>query len=127
MSCFDDGISGAGDFDEYLWPLTDAVWPVNWTRITEEHRLRQRLQEILTHVEETHVAPRVRRLGVQASPAARDAIKQAVIAGPLDGPLWERTLRDPVPRVLREEWIGLCDELRALCLGPTGNNGGRSA
>jgi len=118
MIKFDDSISGPGDFDEYLWPLTDSVWPVNWSRVTEEHRLRQRLQEILTHVEETHVAPRVRRLGVQASPAVMAAIKQAVIAGPLDGPLWERTLRDPVPRALQDEWLRLRDELRALCLQP---------
>jgi hypothetical protein len=105
----------AGDeFDEYLWPLTDATWPLDWSRLADEHRLRQRLDEILTHVEALHVTPRLRRLGANASATARLALTQSIIAGPLDGQPWERTLREPIPRALREEWQRLGAELRAL-------------
>ncbi|MBI1816562.1 MAG: hypothetical protein HYR72_16405 [Deltaproteobacteria bacterium] len=107
------------DFDEFLWPLTNATWPVNWTRLAEEHRLRRRLQEILAHVHETHVAPRLSRLGHAASADAIAQITQSVIAGPIDGNLWERSLRDLVPRALRDEWQALCTELRGLCDPPS--------
>jgi len=117
MGSFDDGGSAATEFDEFLWPLTDVTWPVSWKRVAEQHRLRQRLDEILAHVQETHVAPRLRRLGTQTSPTALALVAQRVISGPADGPYWERTLHEPVPRTLREEWLTLTAELRALCQG----------
>jgi hypothetical protein len=100
------------EFDEYLWPLTDAAWPLNLTRMAEEHRLRARLDEILVHVETTHIAPRVRRLGARATPAAVAEIRQSVIAGPAEGAYWERALREPVPRSLREAWDEMSQQLR---------------
>jgi hypothetical protein len=104
-------------FDEYLWPLTDAAWPLDLRRLANEQRLRQRLSEILAHVHQAHVAPRIRRLGA-AHASAVIAISQRIVSGPLDGEYWERTLHEPVPRALREEWISLSAELRALCEHP---------
>ncbi|HVN84316.1 MAG TPA: hypothetical protein VMW17_05665 [Candidatus Binatia bacterium] len=102
-----------GQFDEYLWPLTSASWPLNWRRVTDSCRIRHRLSEILQHVQESHVMPRVRRARVTHSSAIAQ-ITQRVISGPLDGAFWERTLLEPVPRALRDEWSALAAELREL-------------
>jgi len=69
------------------------------------------LGEILAHVREHHLRPRLRRLGA-AVPA--DVATQAIIAGPADGPPWLQALKEPVPRALREEWQELTRRLRAL-------------
>ncbi len=105
------------EFDEYLWPLTDAAWPLDWRRLAEEHRLRRRLSEILTHVHRAHVTPRLRRLGI-AHPQAVAEVTQRVISGPLDGAFWERTLHEPVPRALRDEWTALSEALRRVMSRP---------
>jgi len=109
----DDHLPGH-EFDEYLWPLTDAAWPLNLMRFAEEHRLRARLNEILAHVEAMHIGTRVRRLGAHPTPAAVLQVTQSIIAGPVGGAFWERRLREPVPRPLREEWDELSRQLREL-------------
>ena len=103
----------AEQFDEYLWPLTDATWPLDWRRLANEHRLRARLNEILAHVQATHVAPRVRRLS-SANPAVETAITQRIVSGPPDGEPWQLALHEPVPRALRDEWASLSAELRRV-------------
>jgi hypothetical protein len=117
MVRFNDGSGGATEFDEFLWPLTDVTWPISWQRVAEESRLRKRLDEILVHVQETHVAPRLRRLGTQTSATELALVAQSVVSGPPDGPYWERRLHEPVPRALRDEWVALTAELRALRQG----------
>lgn len=99
-------------FDEYLWPLTDTAWPVDWRRMANDYQLRQRLTEILAHVQTTHVAPRLRRSGAKSLNAVAQ-ITQRIISGPRDGELWELTLHEPVPQALRDEWTVLCAELRS--------------
>ena len=115
-----DGNEG---FDEYLWPLTDMAWPMDWRRLADRHRIRRRLDEILKHVHETHVTPRLRRLGA-AHPSAVAELTQRVISGPLDGAYWERTLRDPVPSALQNEWSALTAELRELSSKPVDGHRG---
>ncbi|MBI4515739.1 MAG: hypothetical protein HY699_07980 [Deltaproteobacteria bacterium] len=119
------GAAQAHNFDEYLWPLVDEVWPMDWDRLTAEHRLRLRLREILAHVQETHVAPRLRRLGAAATVAAAAHITQQVISGPPQGEYWERTLHGPVPRALCDEWAELAGQLRRCCLDASAAAPGR--
>jgi hypothetical protein len=97
--------------DEYLWPLTGDLSPINWEALAEELHIRDRLAVILAHVREMHVEPRLRRMGPRASGVAR-AATAAIISGPEDGPPWLQTLKEPVPRALREEWTRLA---RRLC------------
>ena len=105
-------------FDEYLWPLTEAAWPLDWRRFAEEHRLRQRLNEILAHVHAMHVLPRVRRLSA-GNRTAEAAITQSIISGLPGGEPWQLSLHEPVPRALRDEWAALSAELRAMSRRPT--------
>jgi len=107
----------APEIDEYLWPLTGDMSQVDWTALTEELRIRARLGEIMGHVRERHVQPRIRRLGQRTSQAAIDALTARVIAGPADGPPWLQTLHEPVPRALREEWSDLARRLHELHSG----------
>ena len=100
------------EVDEYLWPLTGDFLSVNWQLLAEELHIRTRLNEILAHVREVHIRPRLRVLGPCPSPHAIRATTQAIIAGPDDGPLWMQTLHHPVPRALREEWAMLAERLR---------------
>src|SRR5262249_37180563 len=102
------------DIDEYLWPLTGALTAVDWLALTEELHIRKRLAEIAAHVREFHIAPRLRRGGPPSSPALVRAIKESVIAGPGDAPPWEITLKEPVPRALREEWRQLAARLQTI-------------
>jgi len=102
------------DIDEYLWPLTGALGAIDWSALTEELRIRKRLAEIAAHVRERHIAPRLRRCGPQPSPARVQAINESILMGPNEGPPWEITLKDPVPRALREEWHHLAEGLRGL-------------
>jgi hypothetical protein len=98
--------------DEYLWPLTGELTPVDWVSLAEELRMRERLAEIMAHVRAMHIEPTLRQLGAQGSAVRRRVAGEAVIAGPLDGAPWERTLRGSVPRALREEWDQLAQRLR---------------
>jgi len=100
--------------DEYLWPLTGDLTAVNWEALAEEMQLRERLAEITAHVRELHVQPRLRRLGTQPSPTLVRAMTEGVITGPEGGPPWLQTLREPVPRALRDEWATLTERLRAI-------------
>ena len=100
------------EIDEYMWPLTGESAAFNWTVLAEEMEIRTRLGAILAHVRDMHIAPRVRRLGPRPSADLIRAVEESVIAGPAAGPLWARTLREPVPRVLRDEWHELT---RRLC------------
>lgn len=101
-------------FDEYLWPLTGEPWWVDWAALTEELQIRQRVAEIMTHVRETHLQPRLRRLGTSPPLARVTAVTQSVIAGPQEGPVWAQTLKAPVPGALRDEWAQLTERLRVL-------------
>lgn len=100
------------DVDEYLWPLTGELSPINWEALAEELHIRDRLAVIMAHVRELHLEPRLRRLGAGASADMTRVLTETVIAGPESGPPWEQRLRDPVPRALREEWEQLS---RRLC------------
>jgi hypothetical protein len=100
--------------DEYLWPLTGETWPVDWQVLTEELEIRRRLAEILTHVQQLHLEPRLRRLGARASLNARLAATQSVIDGPVEGPVWDQELTAAVPQALREEWKQLGQRLREI-------------
>ena len=100
--------------DEYLWPLTGSMTAIDWPSVTEELQIRERLAEISAHVHEQHVQPRLRRLNVRASTALTEAVTRGIIAGAADGPPWTQTLRDPVPRALRDEWAQLAERLRAI-------------
>ena len=102
------------EVDEYLWPLTGDASSVHWECIAEELHIRQRLAEILAHVRETHVQPRLRRFGTRVNSAHIRSITESVIAGPGDGPPWAQTLKEPVPRALREEWNELAQRLGEL-------------
>lgn len=101
-------------FDEYLWPLSGEVSAIDWSSLAEELQIRERLSEIMAHVRAAHLTPRLRRLGVQPSATLVQATTQALIAGPVDGRPWEQTLKEPVPRALREEWTELAERLRRL-------------
>jgi len=100
--------------DEYLWPLTGEAPPINWSELTEEMQIRQRLGEIMAHVRMLHVEPRLRRLGPRVSFERAAAALQAIVEGPSDGPAWAQTLKEPVPRALREEWTALGRRLRDI-------------
>ena len=102
------------EIDEYMWPLTGEPTAFNWTALTEELEIRTRLGTILAHVRDMHIAPRVRRLGPRPSRDLIRAVEESVIAGPEAGPLWTQTLREPVPRALRDEWGELTRQLRAI-------------
>jgi hypothetical protein len=97
--------------DEYMWPLTGEATPFDWTALTEELQIRTRLGAILAHVRDTHIAPRVRRLGPSPSRDRIRAVEESIIAGPAAGPVWVQTLREPVPRALRDEWRALTQRL----------------
>ncbi len=106
------------EMNQYLWPLTGESSAINWASLVEELRIRRRLGEILAHVRATHLGPRLRRLRVTAvTPALTQAITESVIAGPDNGPPWTQTLKEPVPRALREEWNELAARLRDLHCG----------
>ena len=102
------------EIDEYLWPLTGDACSIQWEYVTEELQIRQRLAAIMAHVMETHVRPRVRHLGARASSTYSRSIEQSLIEGPEDGPPWTRTLKEPIPRALREEWAELAERLQLL-------------
>lgn len=102
------------EIDEYLWPLTGELTAINFDLLAEELRIRERLAEIMAHVHEMHVRPQLRRLGRRGSSAVAKAIAQNVIAGPEDGPPWVQTLKEPVPRALREEWNELARRLSEI-------------
>ena len=109
-----DGDPFEMEIDEYLWPLTGDLSPINWEYLSEELHIRERLAEIMTHVREMHLAPRLRRLGLRNASAMAQTVAQAVIAGPENGPPWMQTLKEPVPRALRDEWTQLTQRLREL-------------
>ena len=113
---------GEATVDEYLWPLTGETDQIDWSSLTEELELRRRLAEIAAHVCAMHVQPRLTRWRGRLYPALTHAIRQGVIAGPEGGAPWEQTLKDPVPRALREEWTQLAQRLRALRF-PDGSEG----
>ena len=102
------------NIDEYLWPLTGNMAAVDWSVLAEELEIRERLVEIKAHVCEMHVLPRLARLGPRSTPAAIDDVTRSIIDGPPEGPLWAQTLKNPVPRALREEWSALTGRLRIL-------------
>ena len=102
---------------DFVWPLTGELAHIDWEALTEEIRIRDRLAEIVAHVQTTHVVPRVRRIHPHAPAALAQAIRQEIIAGPDDAPLWAQRLREPVPRRLREEWAALVARLRELHAG----------
>ena len=102
------------EVDEYLWPLNGDTYSIHWEYITEELHIRRRLAEILAHVREAYIQPRLRRLGASANPATNRRIPESIIAGPGDGPPWAQTLKEPVPRELREEWNELAQRLQEL-------------
>jgi hypothetical protein len=99
------------EIDEHLWPLTGDTFSIHCESFTEELHIRQRLAEILAHVREAHIEPRLRRLGARASAAYVRNITESIIAGPGDGPPWAQTLKEPVPLALREEWNQLAQRL----------------
>src|SRR5260370_12317353 len=100
------------EVDEYLWPLTGSTAYVDWNALAEELRIRKRLGQITAHVHEMHVHPRLRRFGSRLSSTAIAEITAGVIVGPPDGPPWLQTLKEPVPRALREEWPACVGALR---------------
>lgn len=102
------------EIDEYMWPLTGEATTLNWTALAEALEIRARLGEILAHVRDTHIAPRLRRMGSRPSTDLIRAVQESVIAGPETGPLWAQTLKEPVPRALRDEWRELTRRLCAL-------------
>ncbi len=102
------------EVDEYLWPLTGTVTQVDWSSLAEELHIRERLAEIMTHVNDMHLQPRIRQLGVRSSTERVRAATEAILAGPPSGPPWAQRLREPVPRALREEWDELARRLFAL-------------
>jgi len=102
------------EIDEYMWPLSGDSTSFNWTALAEELEIRTRLGEILTHVRDTHIAPRLRRLGIRPSPDLVRSVEESIIAGPAGGPLWAQTLKEPVPRVLRHEWDELARRLSVI-------------
>ena len=99
-------------FDEYLWPLAGAPWELRLTELAPQDGRRRRLEEIYQHVQEHHVQPRLRRLGKNPSAALVDQVTETIVEGATGAPLWERRLKEPVPRALRDEWRALCDELQ---------------
>ena len=103
--------SGHPEIDEYLWPLTGEVSSMDWQPVVEELQIRQRLADIMAHVREMHVRPRLARLGPRASETMRCAVTESIIDGPEGGPPWTQTLREPVPRGLRDEWNQLAGRL----------------
>ena len=104
----------AYEIDEYLWPLTGGAWTVDWESLNEELQIRQRLAEILSHVREVHFTPRLRRLRAGAAANVVAAVTESVVEGPPDGPVWAQTLREPVPRALRDEWRQLARRLHNI-------------
>ncbi len=102
------------EIDEYLWPLTGDLSPINWEYLSEELHIRERLAEIMMHVREMHLTPRLRRLEPRLASTVTQAVAQAIIAGPENGPPWAQTLKDPVPRALRDEWKQLTQRLREI-------------
>lgn len=104
------------EVDEYLWPLNgdmNSIHLIHWEYITEELQIRRRLTEILAHVREAYIQPRLQRLGASAN-SATNRIPESIIVGPGDGPQWAQTLKEPVPRALREEWSDLAQRLQEL-------------
>jgi hypothetical protein len=102
------------EIDEYMWPLTGEATAFNWTALAEQLEIRQRLGEILAHVRDMHIAPRQRRLGPRPSPDMIRAVEESVMDGPAHGPVWAQTLKEPVPRALRDEWHELTRRLREI-------------
>jgi hypothetical protein len=114
------------EVDEYLWPLTGAPWAIDWQSLAEEMQIRQRLGEIMAHVQCLHVEPRLRQLGVRPSADRISAVKQSVMVGPENGPAWTQRFKEPVPRALREQWNELSQRLRTL-IDQRSRPAGRSA
>jgi hypothetical protein len=102
------------EIDEYLWPLTGATAPISWETLAENLRIRNRLAEIRAHVYEMHVQPQLRRSGRRTAPDVVRAVTESLVAGPVDGPPWLQTLKDPIPRVLRDEWNELAQRLHDI-------------
>lgn len=102
------------EIDEYMWPLTGEATVFNWSVLAEEVEIRTRLGEILAHVRDMHIAPRLRRIGPRPSPDMIRAVEENVIDGPTAGPLWAQTLKEPVPRALRDEWQELTRRLSQI-------------
>lgn len=102
------------EVDEYLWPLTGDPPSIQWELVTEELRIRQRLAEMVAHVREMHVRPRVRQLSNRVAFTQSRSIVESIITGPEDGPPWAQSLKEPVPRALRDEWTRLTQRLREL-------------
>ncbi|MFI5394743.1 MAG: hypothetical protein ACHQ9S_04350 [Candidatus Binatia bacterium] len=102
------------EIDEYLWPLTGDIPSIQWESVTEELRIRQRLAEIVTHVREMHVRPRIRRLPDRIACTQARSIVESIITGPEGGPPWAQSLKEPVPRALRDEWNQLTQRLREI-------------
>ena len=100
--------------DEYMWPLTGESTIFNWAALTEELAIRTRLGVILAHVRDMHIAPRLRRLGPHPSADRIRAVEESVIDRAGDSPLWAQTLREPVPRALRDEWRQLTQRLSEI-------------
>ncbi len=113
-------------FDEYLWPLTRLPWSIDMAALGERDLPMRRLQEIYRHVDETHLQPRLRRLGRNPSPSLVAQVTRNVIDGSPSDPLYMRHLREPVPRALREEWKSLCEQIRSRAAsGRAAENEGR--
>ncbi len=102
------------EIDEYLWPLTGDTSCIHWESVAEELHIRQRLAEIMAHTRDTHVRPRLRSLGLRDGSASARSVTAGIIEGPENGPPWTQSLREPVPRALRDEWNQLAQRLRAL-------------
>jgi len=102
------------EIDEYLWPLTGVTAPVSWETLAEDLRIRNRLAEIRAHVHDMHVQPQLRRSGRCTAPDVIRAVTESLVAGPADGPPWLQTLKDPIPRALRDEWNELAQRLHDI-------------
>jgi hypothetical protein len=102
------------EVDEYLWPLTGEPPSIQWELVTEELRIRQRLAEMVTHVREMHVRPRLRHLSNRVALTQSRSIVESIITGPEGGPPWAQSLKEPVPRALRDEWTRLTQRLREI-------------
>jgi hypothetical protein len=102
------------EIDEYLWPLTGVTSPGTWETLAENLPIRNRLAESRAHVSEVYVQPQLRRSGRRTAPDAIRAVAESAVAGPVDGPPWLQTLREPIPRASCDEWNKLAERLRDI-------------